>query len=410
MSTTYNAKAGDTFATIARRVYGTDTDADLIARANPGAVEPLTEGVEIVIPTNPGNPTARTVDTSAQSPDEVALFIDGKRFRFFEGLSLTRSIDAVDGVSFTAPMEPDRQSFRETFKPFSFKPVAVTVGGNPFFSGTMIGVAPEVTPERKAVSIACYSRPGVLMDCTPPASAFPLEFIGQNLRDITTALIRPFGLSMEFVGNAGPVFDVIACEPDRKIFDFLTDLAQQRGFVINSTPAGALRMWKSVPVGNPIARLIEQQTPCVSITPAFQPQGFYSHVTGLESESTDGGGSQFTVANSRLRGVVRPYTFRASDTNSGNTPEAVRAKVGRMFAAVASYTVDVDTWRNSRGELWQPNTTVSLLAPGAMVYREFRFLIRSVRFDHSSDRQTATLSLVMPGAFDGTIPDAWPWD
>lgn len=103
-------------------------------------------------------------------------------------------------------------------------------------------------------------------------------------------------------------------------------------------------------------------------------------------------------------------TFSAPDVEGGDITDAVRAKTGRMFGNMAAYAVQVDTWRDPQGELWTPNTTVILEAPGAMVYAPYEFVLRSVAFDRSGSKESAELDLVLPGSFSGQTPEAMPWD
>jgi len=406
----YSVIAGDTFDSIARKKYGTENEADRIARANPGVAEPLTAGTVLTVPVLPSAPKDLQTQTPAADPDETAILIDGQRFRFWDKVRITRAVDAMDTVEFGAPFEADVPGFRETFRPFSFKPVVTTVGGSPLFTGTMVAVSPAVENSQKVVSVSGYSLPGVLNDCTPPASAFPLEFNNQGLREIATTLAAPFGLSVIFQADQGAVFERVATEPGKKVLAFLTELAKQRNLIVSSTPEGALIFWQSVEAGSPVARLQEGSAPVLSVTPFFSPQEYYSHITGIEPVIVGLAGSQFTVKNPRLQGVVRPITFNAPDTLDADVKAAVEAKSGRMFGNMASYSVRVATWRDPQGELWAPNTTVTLLAPDAMVYSEYEFVIRSVEFSRESKVKTATLNLVIPGSFSGQIPEALPWD
>ena len=89
----------------------------------------------------------------------------------------------------------------------------------------------------------------------------------------------------------------------------------------------------------------------------------------------------------------------------------MRAALGRMVGGVVTYTVDeLPAWRDPRGELWQPNTTLSLIAPEAMIYRETELVVRSVRLHQTPDGETTSLGLVLPGTFGGALPEALPWD
>lgn len=406
----YKIVAGDTLETISRKVYGVETEALNIAKANPGLTDPLVVGSSIIVPVQSGAPKNSPQRAAAVDVDEVAMSIDGKRFRFWDKVSIARSIDAFDTVDFSAPFDADAPGFRDTFRPFSFKPVTITVGGVPLFTGTMVNPAPTLGNDKKTVAVSCYSLPGVLNDCTPPASAFPLEFNDQGLQEIAEALAKPFGLSVVFEADQGAVFERVACESGKTVLAFLSDLAKQRNLIIASTEAGAILFRQSAAAGNPVAVLTQGASPVISVTPSFAPQDYYSHITGVEPAIVGLPGSKYTVKNKHLTTAIRPHTFTAPDTLDADVVKATEAKVGRMFGAAASYALRLDTLRDPSGELWKPNTTIKLTAPGAMIYSPYEFLIKSVEIEHDRASKVAALTLVMPGAYSGKIPEALPWD
>lgn len=410
MSTTFRAGTGDTFESVARKVYGDERRARTIAQANPGVQEPIPPGTVLSVPPAPGAPTDKAAQAPTNTANEVALLIDGTRFRFWSDLRLTRSLDAMDTVEFSAPFEADAPGFRETFRPFSFKALDVTVGGSPLFTGTLVGVMPELANDQKTIGVSGYSRPGVLNDCTAPASAYPIEFNGLDLKAIAAALCEPFGLGVVFDGPVGSAFERAAVEPGGNVLSFLSDLARQRALVVSSTATGELLFQQSVEPGAPVAVLRQGASPVLGVTPSFSPQQYYSHITGLEAVRVGTQGSQFTVRNPHLAGVVRPMTFSAPDVEGGDIADAVRAKTGRMYGNMAAYSVPVSTWRDPQGDLWRPNTTVTLEAPGAMVYSAYEFVIRSVQFSRDGGSESAELDLVLPGSFSGQTPEAMPWD
>ena len=74
------------------------------------------------------------------------------------------------------------------------------------------------------------------------------------------------------------------------------------------------------------------------------------------------------------------------------------------------YTVTVSTWRDAIGALWQPGTTIELEAPSVFVPNPYLFQIQSVTLNRTvADGDTATIVLMLPGAFGGTPPDVLPW-
>jgi prophage tail gpP-like protein len=410
LSIIYSVLGGDNFESISRKKYGTEAEAERIAESNAGAALPLAAGTTLTIPTLPQAPRNAPQSAASATEDEVAVLINGNRFRFWDEIRIIRSIDAMDTVEFGAPFDSSAPGFRESFRPFAFKPVTITVGGVALFTGTMVSVAPVIENGQKIISVSGYSLPGVLNDCTPPASSFPLEFNEQGLREIASALAAPFGINVEFSADQGPVFERVAIEPGQKVLAFLTDLAKQRNLIIASSSVGDLIFLQSSEGGVSVANFEQGAAPLLSVAPFFSPQEYYSHITGIEPVVVGLEGSQYTVKNPRLLGVVRPLTFNAPDTLDADVIATVEAKAGRMFANMVSYSVRVATWRDPSGNLWQPNTSIKLLAPDAMVYSEYEFIIRSIQFEQDSTTQTATLNLVIPGSFSGKIPESLPWD
>lgn len=410
MSTTYSVRIGDTFARIARITYGDDAQAFRIQQANTWATEPLTPGTVLAIPALPGAPQDR-IRGAAAGPGEVVVAVNNRRFRFWESVQIVRSMDSIDTFQVSAPFEPDRQEFRESFRPFSFAPVTISVGGAPLFTGTMVNIDPVSEPQRRYINANGYALPGVLSDCTAPASAHPIEFnTPTGLRDIAEKMVAPFGLQVEFTADEGATFEQVGATSAEELLPFLADLARQRGLLISNTPEGALLFQQEATGGQPVAVLNENSSPVTGVTPVFDPQSYYSEITGLELYVIGTQGGSYTVKNPVTDGVIRPLVFVPQDTQSTGIERAVRAKAGRMFANMVAYTLTLNTWYDPAGNLWAPNTTIRLTAPGAMIYNEYEFLIRTVELNRVRDSETATLTLVLPGVLNGELPEALPWD
>lgn len=408
--TTFETRGGESWAEVARSVYGSDTGARRIAHANPGLSEPLPAGVVVQVPPRDGEPRALP-RTGEGGPDEVEVRIAGERFRWWESVTIRRSLDNVDEFSVNAPFEPDRPEFRRAFRPLSYQATTVAVGGEPLFSGTLLAVNPSSTADGRTVAAGAYSLPGVLADCSPSPESDSLEFLELDLGQIARELLGPFGLRVEFEGDASPgsIFSDVSMSVGQPVLPFLAQLAKQRGLVIGSDESGRLVFRQSAQPGQPVAVLTESQPgPVLSIAPAFKPRQYFSHLTGLEPEIIGGDTERVTVRNERLD-AVRPHAFTVQDTEEGGVGVAVRAKAGRMFGDAVTYTVELNTWRDPSGALWVPNTTLILDWPGAMIYGRYEFLVRSVELRATSSRRVATLELVLPGAYRGEIPGRLPW-
>lgn len=446
ISNYYFTKTGDTFETIARKVYGTELEAQRLRDANPGAYEPFPGVQTLTVPAVPDAPRGvpgllpvpiwRNASRPARanmSRNAVTVYVDGKQFRYWTEIQITMSLDSISTMSFTAPFNSRSKTFRDTFKPLSYKNLEVTVGNVPFFTGTMVNIDTSVETDAVKVAVASYAWPGVLNDCTAPAGTYgSLDFRGVDLKEIATKLAGIFGIRVEFKADPGPRFEVESLPVGETILRYLSKLAKTRNLIISSTPEGALLFLRPVlartvqeltpPTApmfmllttkhppSPVARLKQGVPPLTAISPSFSTQEYYSHVTGMQGTIAGIEGKQYTVTNDDLRGVVRPYNFVSNSYDSAELEAEVKAKAGRMLGSSVSYAVSVATWRDSKGRLWEPNTLITLKAPDAMVYKEYTFILRNVVFSRNSTNDSAVLTLVLPGSFSGEMPRDLPWD
>jgi prophage tail gpP-like protein len=373
--------------------------------------------------------------SATPTPRELAIRIAGEQFRFWSEIEVGRHLDSYSTVDVKAPYEPDREEFRAAFTPFTYPDFDVLRGGKPLFTGTLVTVEPDIDAKKRAVSGSGYAKPGVLVDCTLP-QGIEREFRKMTLRDIALAVTERFGIDVEFRGDPGAAFTAggleLAATPvprletqiisvsgarftkqkievTQKVHDFLESLAQQRNFVLSSTASGALLFWKSTKGGAPRARLKSGVRPVVSVKPIFRSQHYFSEITGY-STSRRKRRAHHTERNPWLSGSkFRPHAKIFNDVEAGDIPEATKAELGRMFGEAASWEIEVPTHEDPQGQLWEPNTTITLEAPDAMIYRETELVVRSVFLRQKKEAESAKLVVVLPGAFSGEVPKELPW-
>jgi len=410
LSTTYKVISGDTFEIIARKVYGSEQEADTIFGANPGSTEPLIVGTSLTIPSLPNTPTDKASSAQSSNPNEVALLINNERFRFWEKIKISQGIDKISTIDFSTPFDHEADKFKETFQPLSYKNTTVTVGGDPLFTGTVLPVNPVLQPDRKTMSVTAYATPGVLGDCSAPANAFPLEFNGQTIKEIADKLLKPFGLSAVLSGSAGAVFKKVSLSTGSNILSFLIGLAKQRGLLITDNNLGELLIYELKTDATPVAILKQGESPLVSVTPNIDPQNYYSHITGIEPTKTGKKGSKYTEKNPHLNGVIRPLSFTVPDTEDSDIKKAVKAKMGRMFGEAVTYSVNVSSWNTPNGEQWKKGDIIEITAPDAMIYKPYKFIIKSLDLNKDRASETAILTVTFPEVYSGEIPEVLPWD
>lgn len=345
-------------------------------------------------------------------PERVAVkHDDGRRFGEWSELELKVGIDSYRAASLSGPWDPERKELRSAFEPLAFPAVTITIGDEPFLTGKVSDVSPSVDAAQASIGVTAYSTAFWLTEiCAPPG--LPLEFNGLDLKQIAQSLAgASLGLTVNLDGKPGAKFSRVRCEPDQELHAFISELALQRGFVVSDDAAGELLLRSEGKTGSPVARLEGQ--PLGKVTAQFNPSRWFSHITGRACKRAGAqNGSKYTEFNALYRSIFpRHNCASVGDTGSADVPRATKAMVGRMVATAATYTVeDLPTWRDPSGKLWAPNTTIVVTAPGAMIYSETELLIRQITFKQRADEETATLELVLPGAFGGTLPKKLPWD
>lgn len=411
MSSTYTTRAGDTFETVARIAYGDDRKASKIRRANPGAREPFRANETLTIPRD----TGVLSDSSQQGVDgeenELEIRIDAKTFRHWTQAQIQTSIDKFSSASFQAPFEPDSLEFRGTFRPFSFAPFNVFVGGSLFFTGTAVNATARGQANGATVDVSGYGYPGVLNDCTAPLSAFPIELNGLNLQQIATEVCGYYDVDVTFEADPGATFRRVKLKPEQTLLNFLAGLARQRNVLITDNELGEIVFTEPTSTGSPVAVLRQGEQPLLVCSQNAQnPQAYFSHVTAIKTTKLGSRGAGYTVTNPFGDGFFRSSNFVMKNGRKADAKIAAESRFGRMLANTVAYSVDVATWRDPKGALWRPNTTIKIQYPDAMIYNEYEFLIRDVNLEQNAFSEVARLNLVMPGSFTGEAPEALPWD
>lgn len=418
---------GDTLSRISLKYYGVASKYTLIVAGNSFLGDRVQKGVvasdgspliypkeKLNIPieseniVNPLN-SEKTPDTiNAEIPDMITIDIEGNRFRFFTGYSITTSISSFDTFSISSPYE-DNELFRETFQPLKYKNATVYYGTNKLFEGILLAPVSENNSNSQILSLSMYPKCGVLSDCSFPYASYPLEHNGLNLKQIATDSANIFGVKVEFIGDPGAVFDKVSPEPTQKILDYIIGLAKDRGFLVTNNTEGDLLIWK-IPDSEDVSYTEEGSLPLLSCTPSFDPQNYFSEITGLNPVTEDTEADSYTWKNPFLDGIIRPVTIELKDTVNADLQSDVESFAGRMFGNAGRYSQILNTHMNDIGGFYRAGQYMASFAPKSNIYRRTRFLIDSATLSKADQGgSVSSLNLVLPGAYDGTLPKVVPW-
>ncbi len=363
----------------------------------------------------------------ADAPDQTAIFINGTRIEQFSGESILLTIDKVGGgFSFTVPFFPGTPKYRELFRPFRYQDVQIYIGGNLILNGTVEKISPDLSDTANSVNVQGRSKTGVLVDCTF-GKGENLEFANADLEEIANSVVAKFGLQTSFPDGAGATFEKAGPDsPTTKVFEFLQNLARQRGLLISQTVDGKLLFRRAKTTGVQVAELIEGHQGIIISTADYDGTKRFSeyNVFGQEPGKNDNF-AQLLASISKKPVVtesqsvditdssifaIRPKSIKGNDTNQGNIEDVAKWALTSDIAAAVKIPIGYEGWLRPDGELWAENDLVLVQAPSLMVYKPYMLLITSVTFNSTPSAKTVSLGLTIPGAYSGVPPEVFPWD
>jgi prophage tail gpP-like protein len=426
MSRAHNVQQGDTLGSIAVRYLGSSSKWAKITSANSQlanrkkAVDGspfIYPGDTLIIPedqteTRPSSAITKTPIVLSDKEQDVSIVIDNKKFTGFTGYLLELSYDSFDTFSFSAPYDTELKELQEIITPFAYKLCEVFYNDVLIFKGTLLTPDPELTDKSSEITLKGYPLCGVLNDCMVPPTNYPLQCMGINMKGIADSACDPYSIPVIFDGEVGANFTEVSIEPTDKILDFLSRLAKQRNLLFTNNEKGQLVFFNHK-TEKAFVSFVEGELPLISIKPKFKAQDFFSHITGFGKTDAEYPSLSYTFENKYLinKGIIRHNSLTIEDSETlSDLENAVKAHAGRMFADCVSYELECENHVNENNEVFQKGMSVCVSAPSALITKETTFIARNVKLARTIEGKTATLTLVLPGAYTSEIPEVFPWE
>ena len=336
---------------------------------------------------------------SGKEPDDLTVVVGNEELVLETG-SVLRTMDTgADGFSASLPFDPTDEKLAELLKPYGYKSTAVYLGEDIVINGILYTIENEFSNSgiRKILEGATITANIVDSSLPPPYEATKIKFI-----DRATTILEPFGIAVKIdssvASNLAEPFDRVTAEPNEKVFNHLATLARQRGVLLTCTPEGELLATKAAK-GRPVASIQEEAPPQLEYKIRFDGRARF-HTYRLLGETPK---KHFISAdaNDLLVPSGRMIVETANESTAGNIQEAADWARSKRVADTMTFPIPVYSWYDPKGNLWEPNTLVSITAPSMNIPDGFDMLIRSVQYDWSSSGTRAVLNVVPPTVFTG---------
>ena len=396
---TYTVKEGDTYDTISRTMYGTDSHAGFLEGVNNGSY--LIPGEVLIVP--PVVARSESVQTvlPGVGAGDLSIIIAGKRI-VPESARVLRAMDAaVDGWTAVIEWTPEMAAL---VSPFSYPSASVYIGGQLAVNGAVYGVKSEFK-ERREIILEGYS---FMADAVDSSMAPPYQTMGVTLRQHAEEVLKPLGMRPIFqegvsegeLFNGSPVddaFGVTDAEPDTGIFDHLSKYAFQRDLLIASSPSGDPIFLQANISGGTVGVLYEGGPHVLEWSGEFDGRKRFNTYRSFGYSPLSG--DKAVEAKDAKVPRYRTMAFKADDTEAWDIGYTAEWKRSKQVADSISIKLPLDTWYAPDGTLWTYNTLVSVVSKTLFVPGGFDFLIKSVEYAFDKKGRTAEISLVPPGVY-----------
>jgi prophage tail gpP-like protein len=319
----------------------------------------------------------------------MELRVNGKRYSFFESLSVTTSLDAISaGFSISTPAPQNREDI----------PLKTGDSCQLLFNG---GSLVTGFLEKKSIKNGSSGtqwvfdgrdRTADLADCSIEGA---VQFKKQSLSSIVKQLVSPYGIKVAVETDGDFAHDAISLEGDTKILDALRQMASARGVLLIPDGFGGLRITRN---RFPLSRVgIKEGVNYVEGSFDKDESKLFSSITVMSQDSKKGN-HKVTVRDPNVK-RHRPLVIK-SDQSSGQA-DAYRTaqwELATRRAKATQLSVTVDKWVKEDGNLWRVGERVPVDVPKLDV--KGVYVVADASFTYGNDGSKASLTLEEPAAYE----------
>lgn len=278
----------------------------------------------------------------------------------------------------------------------------VLIGADLVITGYVDKVSPSFDPLNHTITISGRSKCEDLVDC---AAEWPGgQILGSSVLDIAQKLAKVYGITVSATGDVGagiPQFNLMLGET---AYDVIERICRYRALLPYDGPDGNLILAAvgTTQAANGFAEGINVERARVVLS---MDQRYSEYLVFLQSVDlfTDTGLGGNLYATAPDAGVPR-HRRRVIISESGGGGQDVSKRraeweAARRYGRSACVTLTTDSWRDSAGVLYTPNTLVPLDLPHLNVTGK-TWLIGEVTYARGAEGTRAMLTIMPPEAFN----------
>lgn len=338
--------------------------------------------------------------------DDLTLTVNGKVLSGWDSVRVTRSIDRLPS-DFELSLMDYYPGSDDAQLVVPGKPCTVKIGDDLVVTGYIDRWSPMISRARHAVRAVGRSKCADLVDC----SAYWKNNVisGSTPLQIAQRLASPYGITVASdvdVGTTVPQFTLNWGESSQEVIDRITRWA---ALLYYDRPDGSLYLTrvgtKKAASGVTQGLNIQDAAYDTTMDERFSVYtGVSMSVAPINEESGSDAYDAVTLATATdpeaatMRYRNRVVIVESTMTANNQAQNCIDWEMNRRYGRSKVLQVTVDSWRDSAGKLWEPNTLIPISLP-VFGLQDDLWLLGEVTFRKDSEGTVAEMVLMPPAAF-----------
>jgi prophage tail gpP-like protein len=339
------------------------------------------------------------------------LNISGQSFEFFNQFVLNLKYDSIASTfSANVYFNPENPIHVNLFRPYTYRECTIEFNGKLIFTGVMLATAYNDSSTTNYVTIAGYSKGGIIEDCEIPISLYPLQSDGRTITQIATRLLNYFGLKTiidpSVQSRMNRVLSKSTANEKQSVKSYLAELTNQVNVVMSHNEFGDIVFTQAKTKSKPILDIDSDlnSIPATALSLACNGQAMHRQITAIKEASSDGGNAgQSSVINPFCNVEKRNKVIIQSSGDDNTTQEVARNFLSEQLRSI-QLGLSVNQWTDLSQDLITPNKLISVKSKRLYLTKKTNFFIESVTFSGNSGSEVAELKCVLPSVYDNSTP------
>ncbi|MDE2342913.1 MAG: hypothetical protein KGL63_05895 [Betaproteobacteria bacterium] len=350
--------------------------------------------------------------------DDVSIIIGNRGFGGWQDVRITRGAERVPSTFNIAATERYPGELDEVAIAAGSE-CQIKIGSDLALTGYIDRVAPSISSSSHQVRIQGRSKLADLVDCSvTPDVITGMQVQTSSLLSLAQQIAKPFGISVKsLTGDSVPVsipasgtesataaqqgepltFNVVLSETGYEVIERVARYAQV--LVYDDTDGSmVLARAGSGVAASGFAQGMNVQEASASFAMDQRFSEYLPMLMSYEFFGQDSGSDAFPPVYDKTVPRYRPLVVISEQFGPAGYYAVQRARweMARRYGRSQAVRIVCDSWRDSAGTLWEPNTLANITLPALKLTPAEPWLISEVTYARDSQRGTSAEVTLMP--------------